>query len=64
MRITRNIEEYADILNAPPPEPKHHVRMTEAKRAAQFAPFAALQGYEAMVEKTVQKHVETVEKDW
>jgi hypothetical protein len=37
---------YDDIINLPHYEPKHHPRMSMWNRAAQFAPFAALTGYE------------------
>jgi hypothetical protein len=37
--------EYDDIINLPHYEPKNHPRMSMWKRAAQFAPFAALTGY-------------------
>lgn len=41
MNITRKIEEYAEIINKPRPEPKFHTRMPMIKRAAQFAPFCS-----------------------
>lgn len=46
---------YDDLLNLP-----HHVsatrpRMPKADRAAQFAPFAALRGYEAAVQETARE---------
>ena len=31
------------------------------KRAAQFAPFAALTGYEEVVEKTARQHEDSIE---
>lgn len=34
--------KYSDIINLPHYEPKHHERMTMERRAAQFAPFAAV----------------------
>ena len=37
---------YDDIINLPHYEPKHHPRMSMWNRAAQFAPFAALTGYD------------------
>lgn len=43
--------KYEDMLHLPHPEPKHHVRMSRKNRAAQFAPFAALTGYEDLVEE-------------
>lgn len=41
---------YADIIDRPRPEPKHP-RMSLYNRAAQFAPFAALTGYDDMIEE-------------
>ena len=40
---------YDDIINLPHYEPKHHPRMSMWNRAAQFAPFAALTGYDAAI---------------
>ena len=34
--------DYDDIINLPHYEPKHHPRMSMMARAAQFAPFAAV----------------------
>jgi len=56
MMITRKIEDYADIINMPRPEPQVFMRMPMYKRAAQFAPYAALTGYEKIVEQTAQEH--------
>lgn len=42
---------YEDIIYLPHYEPKNHPRMPIYKRAAQFAPFAALTGYGEMVEE-------------
>ena len=44
--------KYADILPLPHPESKKHPRMPRSARAAQFAPFAALTGYEDAIAKT------------
>lgn len=46
--------EYEDIIALPHPEPKNHVRMTILNRAGQFAPFAALTGYDDAVEETAR----------
>lgn len=43
------MSKYDDIINIPRWNPKTHRRMSEYDRAAQFAPFAALTGYDAMV---------------
>ena len=42
---------YEDIIGMPHYEPKKHKRMTIENRAAQFAPFAALTGYEEAIIK-------------
>ena len=41
--------KYDDIINLPNPTPTCRPRMSMLDRAAQFAPFAALTGYEAVV---------------
>ena len=43
---------YDDIINLPHYEPKHHPRMSMWNRAAQFAPFAALTGYDAAIRES------------
>ena len=40
---------YDDIIHLPHPEPKRHSRMSLEARAAQFAPFAALTGHQAVL---------------
>lgn len=47
-------DNYEDIINLPHYEPKHHPRMSKYNRAAQFAPFAALTGYEEQVRETAR----------
>ena len=45
-------EVYADIIDIPHWEPnRKHPRMSLHDRAAQFAPFAALSGYDEMVDE-------------
>ena len=44
-------KNYDDIIDMPRPE-WHHPRMSMQKRAAQFAPFAALNGYDEAIEET------------
>ena len=47
--------DYADIIDLPPWEPgSRHPRMSLHDRAAQFAPFAALAGYEEMVDDEIR----------
>jgi len=39
-------DNYDDIINLPHPVSKKHPQMSMMQRAAQFAPFAALTGYD------------------
>ena len=59
--VMRKIEQYRDIINLPRPEPRCYPRMPLEKRAAQFAPFAALTGYEDVVKETIRKHEDEIE---
>ena len=45
-------QKYTDMLDLPHPEPDpvKHPRMSLRDRAAQFAPFAALTGFEEMID--------------
>ena len=45
------MDKYDDIINLPHHEPKYHPRMSKYKRSAQFAPFAALVGYDEQVQE-------------
>lgn len=46
---------YDDMLRLPRPVSKRHPRMTNANRAKQFMPFAALRGYgDALAEKEIR----------
>lgn len=53
--IKRNMGKYDDIINLPHHESLNHPRMSNYNRAAQFAPFAALVGYEEALEKSTEK---------
>lgn len=58
-------DNYADIINLPHHVSKRHRQMPLEERAAQFAPFAALEGHAAAVRSTAQRvrlHVEEREK--
>ena len=46
--------KYDDIINLPNPTPTCRPRMSTLDRAAQFSPFAALTGYEAVVEEAAR----------
>ncbi len=43
------MEDYSDIINLEHPTSRRHPRMSGLNRAAQFAPFAALTGYDASI---------------
>ena len=45
---------YDDVINRQHPTSKKRPRMSNMNRAAQFAPFAALTGYEESIEETVR----------
>ena len=45
--------KYADIINLPHHVSKKYPQMSLYARSGQFAPFAALTGYEEAVEETV-----------
>ena len=54
---------YDDIINMEHPTSKRHPRMPLGDRAAQFAPFAALTGYDAAIKETARLTDEMVELD-
>ena len=54
--------KYDDIINLSHPTSKKHPRMPIRDRAAQFAPFAALVGYDDAVEETARVTDEMVEQ--
>ena len=54
---------YEDIVNLPHHVSKVHSQMDMIKRAAQFAPFSALTGYEDAVEETARLTDERIELD-
>ena len=61
-----NINKYDDIINLPRHISKKHPQMSVEERAAQFAPFAALVGYEDEVEETAritEKRIELNEEE-
>lgn len=47
-------DNYDDIIDLPHYEPKNHPRMSAYNRAGQFAPFAALTGYDDEVLETAR----------
>lgn len=57
-----DVGKYDDIINLSHPTSKKHPRMPIRDRAAQFAPFAALVGYDDAVEETARVTDEMVEQ--
>ena len=53
--------KYDDIINLPHHVSKRHPQMPLLNRAAQFAPFAALTGYQESIEETARLVEEKIE---
>ena len=60
MRINKN---YDDIINLPHHISNKHKQMSIEERSAQFAPFAALTGYDDAVSETARITENKIEKD-
>jgi hypothetical protein len=56
-------DKYDDIINLPHPTSKRFQRMPLAERAAQFSPFAALTGYDALIRETARQNEILFEPD-
>ncbi|MBE5925182.1 MAG: YolD-like family protein [Lachnospiraceae bacterium] len=54
---------YDDIINLPHPTSANHPRMSMHNRAAQFAPFAALTGYEDAIDEEGRLTEDKIELD-
>ena len=54
--MSRDIERYMDIIDLPHHKSDSHPQMPQADRAAQFAPFAALVGFEDILRKVARQH--------
>lgn len=59
--MTENRKSYDDMYEMEHPTSRKHPRMPREARAAQFAPFAALTGYEAVLRETNRRTEEEVE---
>ncbi len=59
--LRRDMEKYKDILGLPHPISADHTPMPVLDRAAQFAPFSALSGYEQVVQETARLTEEVTE---
>ena len=49
----KKVERYSDIINLPHHQSVRRPHMTNYNRAAQFAPFSALVGYETLLHKVI-----------
>ncbi len=57
-------DDYSDIIGLPHHTSSKHPRMAPEMRAAQFAPFAALTGFEETIEETAYRQkVEVYRRD-
>ena len=54
-------DKYDDIINLPHHESKKHPRMSLDARSAQFAPFAALTGYDEAIKETARQTDKRIE---
>lgn len=63
MKIEKNIHEYDDIIRLPHPVSRKHPPMSPENRAAQFSPFAALTGYEDLIDETARFVDRKIEPD-
>lgn len=57
------LRRYGDMIARPYPERDGRQRMTMSGRAAQFAPFAALSGYDAAIREAARRTEEPAELD-
>lgn len=57
------MSSYDDIVHLPHHTSKKRKQMPQQDRAAQFAPFAALTGYDAAIEETARRTDQRVELD-
>mgnify|MGYP007069972996 CR=1 FL=1 len=56
--IKNESSKYDDIINLPHHVSKKHPQMSLEARSAQFAPFAALTGYEELINETAMLKTE------
>jgi len=54
-RSSGRADDYSDIIDLPHHTSTRHPRMAPEMRAAQFAPFAALTGFEETIEETAHR---------
>lgn len=54
--LFNDTSRYQDIMDLNRPEPRGHLRMPQSDRAAQFAPFAALTGYQEQINQIAARY--------
>ncbi len=59
--INREMKKYESIIGRPHHRSDTRAPMPAGNRAAQFAPFAALTGYEEEIRKTAEEHIRRAE---
>lgn len=59
--MLKNSGKYEDIINLPHHVSKKHPRMLLEARSAQFAPFAALNGYDELIKETARETNQRIE---
>ena len=64
MKEARTGSAYEELLYLPHHVSDVHPRMAMIDRAAQFAPFAALTGYEEAVDESIKRMEEEVENEY
>jgi hypothetical protein len=55
-------DDYSDIIDLEHHKSENYQWMPEGDRAAQFAPFAALVGFDELIKKTAELHIKKMEE--
>ena len=55
------MKDYSDIIDLEHHKSENYPWMPEEDRAAQFAPFAALVGFDELIEKTASEHLKRMD---
>ena len=55
------MKDYSDIIDLEHHKSENYPWMHEEDRAAQFAPFAALVGFDELIEKTAREHLKRMD---
>ena len=56
------MKDYSDIIDLEHHKSENYPWMPEEDRAAQFAPFAALVGFDELIEKTAREHLRRMDE--